>query len=78
MSMLEKMLEEEKTLFVAQESFIRLFGAHIRGLPRTPTQQDIDVHLNACRDYYKTFNTRDGVCTPWISGRYVDVTQKRD
>lgn len=65
MPTLEALLAEERERFVVMESLLRQCAKHIRGLPPSPSDEEIQRHLATCRDYYEIYGTRDGDYSPW-------------
>lgn len=65
MPSLEEMLMEEREKFIIMESFLRQCAKHIRGLAPSPSNAEITRHLDACKDYYELYGTRDGNYSPW-------------
>lgn len=69
MDNLDTLLEAEATLYRYQTAFIRTFTS-IRDLDeKFPMDQEISLHLNACKAYYELYGTKDGINTPWVTGR---------
>lgn len=68
MSTLDKLLVEEENLFRQEESFLRHFASHIKGIRSIQIDQLVSSHLKNCTEYFSTYGTIDGPSTPWILG----------
>lgn len=69
MATLEEMLLEERKQFIVMESFLRQCAKHIRGLSPFPSDEEVDFHLSACKDYFEIYGTRDGRYSPWWTSK---------
>ena len=63
---IEKMLAEEKARYIQCEMILRQIRPTNKGQSVSPPEELIDLHLQACRDYYSAYGTIKGERSPWI------------
>ncbi len=67
MTKIENLLKAEAEAFVHQQCLMRQL-ANIRGLEKSPSPQEVEAHLEACKQFYKQYGSTKGQYSPWIIG----------